>query len=77
MPVSQLGVPALAYGFAVGEDDSAHQRVGLHAPPASPGEVERSGHRLPLVHRRYKPNRRPRPAKNFPLLVSSFFVRSK
>ena len=49
---AELGVPALTHQLPVLQHDRADQRVGLHPSPASPGELEGAGHRLPLVHRR-------------------------
>src|SRR5688572_2980329 len=48
--LTKFGVPALSDRLAAGKHNSTNERVRLYPPPPSPGEVEGSGHGLPLVH---------------------------
>src|SRR4029077_7942642 len=48
---AEFGVEALSDDLPARQDHGADEGVGMDAAPASPGEVERASHPVPLVHR--------------------------
>ena len=50
VPITVLRMPSFAYQLTVPEYDRSHQRILLDLSPTPPGEVEGTGHCLPLVH---------------------------
>jgi hypothetical protein len=50
VPLTELGVEALADYFPIPEHHGAHQRIRRHAPPPLPRQLDGTRHRVRLAH---------------------------